>query len=349
MLMTTLRSIFRVTDRPDLYIIAEAGVNHDGSVADAHALVDLAADGGADAVKFQTFDPASLVSDQAEAAAYQTERTGARRQRELLERYVLPRTAWAELRDHAAARGIDFLSTAFDLVSLDLVCELGVGALKIGSGELTNKPLLRAAAARGLPILCSTGMGTDAEVAAAVDWLSDAPAVLLMHCVSSYPAPVEQANLRAIPAMCRRFGRPVGWSDHTLGSVTAVAAVALGAAALEKHVTLDASRPGPDHAASADGPDFAEYVARVHAAHAALGDGIKRPAAAEVENAPLVRRSWHAARPLRAGQRVAAEDVVLLRPAQGLEPATVLVGRQLARDVRAGAPVGAEDLVASLS
>ena len=257
---------------------------------------------------------------------------------------MLPGSAWSELRDHAAARSIDFLSTAFDLVSLDLVCDLGVGALKLGSGELTNKPLLLAAGARGLPILCSTGMGTETEVAEALTWLADAPAVLLMHCVSSYPTPIEQANLRAIATMQARFGRPVGWSDHTVGTVTAVAAVALGAAALEKHVTLDTSRPGPDHAASADAAEFARYVQQTRAAHAALGDGIKRPAPAEAQNAPLVRRSWHAARPLRAGHQLAVDDVVLLRPAQGIAPAIDPVGRWLARDVRDGAPVRAEDL-----
>ncbi len=343
--MPTLRSIFAVTERPDLYLIAEAGVNHDGSVADAHALIDLAADTGADAIKFQTFDPAALVSDTAEAAAYQSANAGVRTQRELLERYVLPIPAWTDLRGHAVERGIDFLSTAFDFASLDLVCDLGVAALKLGSGELTNKPLLVEVARRGLPVLCSTGMGTADEVAAAVEWLVPAPGLLLLHCVSSYPAPVEQANLRAMVTMRDRFGVPVGWSDHTVGTVSAVAAVAMGAAALEKHVTLDRTREGPDHAASADPAAFAEYVAQVRAAHAALGSGRKEPAPAEAENSPLVRRSWHAARELPAGTRIGADDVVLLRPASGIAPAVDVVGRELAHDVPRGRPLRAADLV----
>ncbi len=336
---------FALTDRPDLYVIAEAGVNHDGSVPDAHALVDLAADCGADAIKFQTFDPAALVSSTAETAAYQAASTGVSTQRELLERLVLPEEAWPELRDHAVERGIDFLSTAFDLGSLDLVCRLGVHALKLGSGELTNRPLLTEVATRGLPVLCSTGMGTEAEVADAVGWLTGAPGLLLLHCVSSYPAPVDQANLRAMVAMRRTFGVPVGWSDHTLGPVTSIAAVALGAAALEKHVTLDRSRPGPDHAASADADGFTAYVEQVRAAHAALGDGLKAPVPAEAGNVPLVRRSWHVTRDLVPGERLGVGDVALLRPASGLRPALDVVGREVARPVRRGEPLREADLV----
>ncbi len=342
--MTTLRSVFELTDDPGLYVIAEAGVNHDGSVADAHGLIDLAADAGADAIKFQTFDPASLVSDDAAAAAYQVAHAGVRTQRELLDRYVLPAEAWAELRDHAGRRGLDFLSTAFDHASLDLVCELGVHALKLGSGELTNKPLLVAAAAKGLPIICSTGMATEDEVARAVDWLAAAPGLLLMHCVSSYPAPIEQANLRALTTLRRRFGTPVGWSDHTVGPVSAVAAVALGAAALEKHVTLDVTRPGPDHAASADAASFGQYVEQVRAAHAALGSGRKQPVPAEAENIPVVRRSWHTRRALPAGHRLTPDDLALLRPASGIAPEVELAGRVLARDLARGTPIRPADL-----
>jgi N,N'-diacetyllegionaminate synthase len=342
--MTSLGSMFALTDRPGLYIIAEAGVNHDGSVDDAHALIELAAATGADAIKFQTFDPASLVSDSVETAAYQAVTTGVTTQRELLDRLVLPTGAWPELRDHAVQLGLDFLSTAFDLASLDLVCDLGVSALKLGSGELTNKPLLVEVAGRGLPVICSTGMGSADEVADAVAWLAAAPGLMLLHCVSSYPAPVDQSNLRAIATMRERFEVPVGWSDHTLGAVSAVAAVALGAAALEKHVTLDRGRSGPDHAASADAATFRDYVEQVRAAHAALGDGRKVPVAAESDNAPLVRRSWHAARDLHRGAVLAADDVILLRPATGLPPSDDVVGQELARDVAAGRALRAADL-----
>jgi N,N'-diacetyllegionaminate synthase len=343
--MTDLDSVFALAERPELFVVAEAGVNHDGSVVDAHALVDLAAESGADAVKFQTFEPAALVSGQAPAAAYQSANTGVRTQRELLDQYVLPESVWPELRAHAVDRGIEFLSTAFDFASLDIVCRVGVRALKLGSGELTNRPLLEEVARRGLPVLCSTGMATEAEVADAVGWLSGVPGLLLMHCVSSYPAPVDAANLRAMVTMRERFAVPVGWSDHTVGTVSAVAAVALGAAVLEKHVTIDRARSGPDHAASEDAAGFTEYVAQVRAAHAALGDGTKRPTAAEAPNAPLVRRSWHAARDLAAGEVLAASDVLALRPATGIATAVDLAGRAVARDVGRGEPLHADDLM----
>ena len=340
-----LRSLFAPADRPDVYIIAEAGVNHDGSVPAAHDLVELAAATGADAVKFQTFDPSALVSASARTAAYQAATTGIESQRELLEQYVLPASAWPELRDHAVELGIDFLSTAFDLGSLDLVCELGVAALKLGSGELTNMPLLREAARRGLPVIASTGMATEREVADAVEWLAAASGLLLLHCVSSYPAPVEQANLRAIETLRRRFGVPVGWSDHTVGATTAVAAVALGAAALEKHVTRDRARPGPDHAASADEAAMRDYVAQARAAQSALGDGTKQPVPAEQDTAVLVRRSWHAARDLPSGTRLDSADLLLLRPATGIAPAVELTGRVLSRDLAAGEAIATADLV----
>ncbi len=342
--MSSLRSVFDESDAHSLCIIAEAGVNHDGDVTEAHALVDLAADAGADAVKFQTFEPEALVSAEARTARYQTASTEAITQLELLRRYVLPRGAWAELLAHAEERGLAFMSTAFDHASLDLVCELGVTALKLGSGELTNKPLLEDAASRGLPVICSTGMGDEREVVDAVQWLSAAPHLALMHCVSSYPAPLDQANLLAIPAMRRRFDVPVGWSDHTVGEVSAVAAVALGARILEKHITRDTARPGPDHAASADPESFRCYVESVRQASSTLGDGRKRATAAELENVPVVRRSWHARRDLEVGSPVTADDVALLRPAVGLAPSVDVVGRRLRRPVPSGSPITHEDL-----
>lgn len=344
--MRSLSSTFQVSDLPALYIIAEAGVNHDGDVTDAHALIDVAADSGADAVKFQTFDPKAMVSEIAAAAPYQVSQSDVSTQIELLNNYVLPREAWKELVFHARERQVEFMSTAFDLSSLDLVCDLGVGALKLGSGELTNKPLLLEVAGRGLPVICSTGMGSHGEVASAVHWLSAAPGLMLMHCVSAYPAPPEQANLRAIVSMRKAFCLPVGWSDHTVGNVTSIAAVALGAAALEKHITLDMSRPGPDHAASADPEAFAAYVADTRAASSALGSGEKSIAPAEIENVELVRRSWHTTRDLRAGDVLGAADVVALRPASGIAPADDVVGRVATRAVPRGHSLSIDDLTA---
>jgi N-acetylneuraminate synthase/N,N'-diacetyllegionaminate synthase len=325
-------------------VIAEAGVNHDGDAGLAHRLVDLAADAGADAVKFQTFAPELLVSATAAAAPYQSRRAGAERQRQMLAALVLPAGAWRELAAHAAERDLLFLSTAFDLPSAELLADLGMPALKVPSGELDHLPFLRALAGRGLPLLVSTGMATLEEVDRAVQAAAGAPGLCLLHCVSAYPAPVAEANLRAIPALAARHGLPVGWSDHTRGATTALGAVALGAALLEKHVTLDRTLPGPDHAASADPEEFAAYVAEVRALEAALGDGRKRPTPSEEENRVPARRSLHAARDLRAGQALRPGDVVALRPATGLPPGTAAEGLRLLRDVPGGAPLTAADV-----
>lgn len=325
-------------------VIAEAGVNHDGDEQLAHELIDIAAGAGADAVKFQTFDPDALTSAHADSTPYQRARDGSADQRSMLRRLMLPADSWARLRDHCDRSGIEFLSTPFDLASARMLVDLGVGALKLSSGELTNTPFLAEVAGLGVPLLVSTGMGDAAEVGAAVVACADAPALTLLHCVSAYPAPVADANLRAIPAMAAAHGIPVGWSDHTLGLTTAVAAVALGATVVEKHFTSDPTRPGPDHAASLDPGALADYVRAVRDCAASLGDGVKRPMPSEAENAPLVRRSWHATRDLVAGEVLGPDDVTALRPALGTSPAVPVVGRRMAGAVAAGAPIRPTDL-----
>ena len=330
----------------EVVVIAEAGVNHDGDPDLAHRLVDVAADSGADAVKFQTFDPDRLVSAAADATPYQRARGAAAGQRSLLASLTLPESVWAELRDHASERGTLFLSTPFDLGSAELLVGLGVPGLKVSSGELTNTPFLRELAALGVPLLVSTGMGSAAEVADAVEACGEAPGTVLFHCVSAYPAPLEQCNLRAIPQMAHAHGLPVGWSDHTTGLTSALGAVALGASVLEKHVTTDRTRSGPDHAASLEPGELTAYVAECRALARALGDGTKRRVPAEEENAHLVRRSWHAVRDLAPGTVLGHGDVVLLRPEGGAAPSEVIVGRSLRTAVDAGAPVRSDDLEA---
>lgn len=334
------------TDRSTspLMVIAEAGVNHNGDLALAHELIDLASRSGADAVKFQTFDPALLVSGHADTTPYQRDRGGAQDQQSLLAALTLPTEAWAELRDHAVSLGLVFLSTPFDLGSARLLADLGVSAIKTSSGELTNTPFLRAVAELGLPMLVSTGMGDAEEVAAAISATAAAPSVTLLHCVSAYPAPIDEANLRVIPALAERHGVPVGWSDHTLGTTSAIAAVALGATVLEKHVTTDRSLPGPDHAASLEPDELVAYVTAVRDTAAALGDGVKRRMPSEVENATLVRRSWHAAKDLPVGHTVAVDDAVTLRPELGLAPSVAVEGARLLRAVAAGDPITADDV-----
>ncbi|KQY50245.1 MULTISPECIES: N-acetylneuraminate synthase family protein [unclassified Nocardioides] len=340
--MNDERPVFPPADR--LTVIAEAGVNHNGDEALAHELIDVAARSGADAVKFQTFDPALLVSSHAQTTPYQRDRGGAEDQAGLLAALTLPAEAWERLRDHAEGEGLTFLSTPFDLDSARLLADLGVAAIKTSSGELTNTPFLRALAELGLPLLVSTGMGDEAEVAAALEATSAAPSVTLLHCVSAYPAPIDEANLRVIPALAAKHGVPVGWSDHTLGLTSAVAAVALGATVLEKHVTTDRTLPGPDHAASLEPDELTDYVTAVRDAFASLGDGVKRRMPAEVENATLVRRSWHAARDLPSGHTLVPDDAVTLRPEHGLAPSTAVVGARVIRPVRAGDPITAADV-----
>lgn len=321
------------------FIIAEAGINHNGDPELARRLVDVSADAGADAVKFQTFDPDLLAAGSAAAAGYQAARTGASTQRELLAGLTLPRGAWRELAEQAHGRGLAFLSTPFDADSLELVVSLGVGAVKVASGEVTNLPFLHEVASVGLPVVLSTGMATFDEVDAAVAAVEGAQTLCLLHCVTAYPAPEDEANLRAIPAMAERYGVPVGWSDHTTGSVTAVAAVALGAAVLEKHVTTDRGLPGPDHAASLEPDGLRDYVTSVRTARRSLGDGMKRPTDSERANLEVARRSWHAARDLTAGTRLDVDDLLALRPATGIPPDVDLVGRMLVVDVPAGDPI----------
>lgn len=343
------KRVFSIGDRhvgegAACFIVAEAGVNHNGSLRIAHQLIDLAVQCAADAVKFQTFDPSALVSVSAAAAPYQ-HRSGARSQRALLDSLVLPRNAWKELARHAADVGIVFLSTAFDYGSLELLLEAGVRALKVPSGELDHLEFITALASYGVPLIMSTGLATLDEVNAAIDAARAAPAVAILHCVTAYPAPLESCNLRAMVTMADRFGVPVGWSDHTEGSTSAVAAVALGAKLLEKHLTIDRNMTGPDHAASEDLRSMTAYVRTVRAVEAALGNGTKQPNPAELENRFFARRSYHAKRDLDQGVIISREDVVLLRPADGLPPGTNLVGLSLARFVAQGAPVTANDIL----
>ncbi|EWT07552.1 N-acetylneuraminate synthase [Intrasporangium chromatireducens Q5-1] len=327
-----------------VHVIAEAGVNHNGDLELAHRLVDIAAGAGADSVKFQTFDPAKLVSATASTTRYQRDRGGSADQRSLLEALTLPASAWAELQDHAAQEGLAFLSTPFDLDSAELLVGLGVPALKVSSGELTNLPYLRALASLGVTLLVSTGMGTADEVADAVEACQEAPGLVLFHCVSAYPAPVQECNLLVIPRLMEQHGVPVGWSDHTPGLTTALGAVALGAPILEKHFTADRTLPGPDHLASLEPDDLAHYVRETKLLAQALGDGVKRRMPSEEENATLVRRSWHAATDLPAGTVLNRADLTLLRPEDGISPAVDVGGRRLARAVRAGAPLTDTDL-----
>lgn len=329
------------------FVIAEIGVNHDGNPAVAARLIDAAADAGADAVKLQAFDAASLATAGAERAPYQ-QVAGSSSQLDMLRALELPAAAWPDLARRATARGTVFLATPFDEPSVTMLAEVGVPAFKIGSGDLTNAILLRAVGGHRLPVILSTGMATLDEVEAAVGELRDsgAGAVALLHCASAYPAPIEEVNLRAIDTLRERFGEPIGYSDHTIGTVAAVAAVARGATIVEKHLTLDRSLTGPDHAASMEPDDFARLVTEIRDAWSGLGDGNKVPRDAEREVMRVARRSLVAGRRLPAGHVLAIGDLAAKRPGTGISPMEIdrIVGRRLALDVEPDHLLRDEDL-----
>ena len=331
------------------YVIAEIGVNHNGSIDLARRLIDVAAEAGADAVKFQTFFADDLVTTTAEKATYQVRNTGdAGSQHEMLSRLELDEVAFREIHEYCGRRRIDFLSTPFGMRAADLLERIGVSAFKISSGDLTYHQFLAHLARKGRPIVLSTGMATLGEVDAAlqaIDAVAPIP-VALLHCVSDYPAAPEACNLAAMETMRRAFGRPVGWSDHTIGSAIGFAAVALGATIIEKHITLDATLDGPDHRASMEPDDFSAYVAGIRAIGSAFGDGAKRPHPDELKTAEVARRSIVAVTDLRAGDVITNEQVAILRPGSGLPPAMLdlVLGCRLARDVAANQPLTSDDL-----
>lgn len=330
------------------FVIAEAGVNHNGSLERALEMVDAAAEAGADAVKFQTFKPALLVHHKAEKGKYQQKTTSAEEsQYDMLAKLELSADDFRTLRDHAVKRGIMFLSTPFDEESAGLLEKLDVAAFKLSSADITNLPLIERVAATGRPVILSTGMSQIEEIDEAVEAARAAGCLELgiLHCVSAYPTPAGECNLRVMASLHERYGVPVGFSDHTLGIHIAAAAVSLGATILEKHFTLDRSLPGPDHAASLNAAELAQMIANIRDVESALGDGVKRPTASESENLDIGRRSLHWTRALAAGSGVEAADFVALRPGTGIAPARRggFVGRRLARDVFEGDMVQVED------
>lgn len=320
------------------FIIAEAGVNHDGNTEQALALIDAAAEAGADAVKFQMFDADELTAADAPLAAYQ-ERSGEKNQRDMLRRLTLPREDYRILQERAAQKKIGFIVTPFDADSAQFLAGIGVEMLKIGSGEITNLPFLRAVAALHIPTILSTGMSSMEEIAAAVEpFLQTKTPYALLHCVSAYPAPVEQIHLRAMQSIRQQFSVPVGYSDHTLGTEVALAAVAHGAEILEKHLTLDATLPGPDHAASLEPSVFASMVRGIRMIEAAEGSTEKICQPCEEPTRAVVRRSIVLAVDVSAGVELAEDMLTLKRPGTGMAPQMMsqIVGARLARPVSAG-------------
>lgn len=323
------------------FIIAEAGVNHNGSLGLALQLVDAAVAAGANAIKFQTFKADKIVTHDAPKAAYQKRQTGAAEsQFEMIRRLELTPEDHRRIFNHCQSRNIVFLSTPFDEESADLLEELGVPAFKIPSGEITNYRLLGHVARKRKPIILSTGMSRLGEVEEAIQTIESEGNlnITLLHTVSNYPASPKDVNLRAMRTLKEAFGKPVGYSDHTLGNEVSFAAVALGACVIEKHLTLDRRLPGPDHAASAEPAEFKAMVDGVRTIELALGDGRKVPRSSERDVAAVARRSVVAATDLPAGTRLSTEHLALKRPGTGLPPSLLqfVLGRTLRCDVRAG-------------
>jgi N,N'-diacetyllegionaminate synthase len=323
---------------PHVFVIAEAGVNHNGSLDLALQLVDAAKASGADAVKFQTFRADQLATRSAHKAPYQERTTSnSESQFEMLQRLQLDAAAHRRLIDHCRNVGIQFLSSPFDTQSADLLATMNVPLYKVPSGEITNLPFLQHLARKSRPLILSTGMSTLGEVEEAVHVLQAAGAIklTLLHCVTEYPAPFAEVNLRAMQTLKSAFGLPVGYSDHTSGIEIAIAAVALGAEVIEKHFTLDRSLPGPDHSASLEPIELRQMVTAIRHVEAALGTGIKAPAPCELPNISVARKSVVAARTLPTGHQLATGDLEIKRPGNGLAPKLLptLIGRTLRASV----------------
>ncbi len=320
-------------------IIAEAGVNHNGDLALARQLIDVAAVAGADLVKFQTFTADRLATRAAQKADYQNRTTtSTESQHEMLSRLELTDAMHHELIAHCAMRKIGFFSTGFDIESVDLLVRHGQNHFKIPSGEITNLPYLRHIGCLGKSVILSTGMANLGEIEAAIDALEAAgtPRAMLtvLHCTTEYPTPMAEVNLRAMLSIHAAFGVAVGYSDHTQGIEVAVAAVAMGATVIEKHFTLDRNLPGPDHKASLEPAELNAMVAAIRNIEVALGDGIKRLTTSEARNRPVVRKSLVASRAIKSGALFTAENITAKRPATGISPMRwdEVIGKTALRD-----------------
>jgi N,N'-diacetyllegionaminate synthase len=321
------------------FIIAEVGVNHNADLKLAHALIDVAVQAGADAVKFQTAVPELVATGYAEKAKYQKNTTGAgESQLEMIRKLHFPLDVYPALQAYCTQRGIVFFSTAFDMVSLEFLEKLGQPYHKVPSGEITNLPYLRRIGQFGKPVFLSTGMANMEEIRAAMLVLQEAGTprerITVLHCTTEYPAPMADVNLRAMRSMGETLGVQTGYSDHTVGIEVSIAAAALGAAAIEKHFTLDRNLAGPDHKASLEPDELRAMVDAIRNIDTALGDGVKMPTARELDNRTIARRSLVAARQIRAGEAFSDDNLVVKRPATGISPMRwdEVVGRRAPRD-----------------
>jgi len=325
------------------FIIAEAGVNHNGSLDLAYQLIDVAKDAEADAVKFQTFKAENVVSKLADKAEYQKKTTSSdKSQLEMIKKLELSFEDFVKLKKYCDKKGIMFLSTPFDHQSIDFLYDL-VNIYKIPSGEIINGPYLKHIATKNKSIIMSTGMANLGEVEEAINTIRSVNSeaeISLLHCTTNYPTPYEEVNLKAMQTLAAAFKLPVGYSDHTLGIEVPVAAVAMGAKIIEKHFTLDKNLPGPDHRASLEPDELKGMVKAIRNIEKALGDGIKRPNKSEIEIMKVARRSLIATRDIRAGKIIKESDITIKRPGTGILPKfkEIVIGMKLVSDIKQDEP-----------
>ncbi|MEY3085908.1 MAG: N,N-diacetyllegionaminic acid synthase [Bacteroidota bacterium] len=333
-------------------IIAEAGVNHNGDLQMAKELIKVAAIAGADVVKFQTFSAEKLVSQSAQLAEYQERNMDdtADNQLEMLKKIELPRTWHHELKKYADELGILFCSTPFDEDALDFLCELGIPFIKIPSGEITNKPFLQRIASKNKQIILSTGMASMAEVNDAINVLLEVglskEKLTVLHCNTEYPTPFEDVNLRAMLQFEKHFGVKYGYSDHTLGSEVAIAAVTLGASVIEKHFTLNKNLPGPDHKASLEPNELSDFIQFIRNVEKIIsGSGVKEPSRSEAKNKVVARKSIHLRNSINEGQFIAFNDLEMKRPGDGISPMDyeLVLSKKVKRNINAGEQLKWED------
>ncbi|WP_457622714.1 N-acetylneuraminate synthase [Persephonella sp.] len=324
-----------------VFIIAEAGVNHNGRIDIAKKLIDIAVDSGADAVKFQTFKAENLVNLYAEMAEYQKKNLGkTKSQLDMLKELELSFNDFEELKSYCDKRGIIFLSTPFDIESARFLKELGLDIFKIGSGEITNYLLLKEIGSYRKKVILSTGMADLGEIEDALDVLiengTEKEDITVLHCNTEYPTPYEDVNLRAMLTIKEAFKVKVGYSDHTTGIEIPVAAAALGASVIEKHFTVDRDLPGPDHKASLEPDELKAMVRAIRNVEKALGDGIKKPSRSEIKNIPVARKSIVAKRDIKKGEIFTEENLTVKRPGTGISPMrwNEIIGKKAPRDFK---------------
>jgi len=306
-----------------VFVIAEAGVNHNGSLELAKKLIDAAKDSGADCVKFQTFISNNIVSKNAVKAEYQKHQTEAEEtQQDMLRKLELSFDEFVELNEYCKSKDIEFMSTAFDFDSIDFLNSLGMGTWKIPSGDITNLPYLMKIAKLKKPVILSTGMCTMDDIRSAVNALKDngAGELTVLHCTTEYPTPFQDVNLKAINTIKEAFGLQIGYSDHTKGIEVPIAAVALGATVIEKHFTLDRNMEGPDHKASLEPNELKAMIDSIRHIELALGDGMKQPAESEKKNMAVARKSIIAKKDIKAGEIFTEENITVKRPGDGISP-----------------------------